>query len=93
MEIYYQALSASCDLAEKHGAHETFAKTRAARGELQFDLWRLEPANKERWDRLKVRIKKQGLRNSLIIAIAPTATIASIVGVYESIEPQVSQPF
>jgi ribonucleoside-diphosphate reductase alpha chain len=42
---------------------------------------------------LKEQIKAHGLRNSLVIAIAPTATIASIVGCYEAIEPQVSNLF
>ena len=53
----------------------------------------VEPADKERWNKLKKRIKKHGLRNSLLVAIAPTATIASITGVYEAIEPQVSNFF
>ena len=44
-------------------------------------------------DELKALIKKHGLRNSLLIAIAPTATIASIVGAYEAIEPQLSNLF
>ena len=92
-EIYYHALSTSCDLAKKYGAHEKFPETRAAQGKLQFDLWNVKPDNQKRWDELKVRIQKQGLRNSLVIAIAPTATIASIVGVYESIEPQISNLF
>ena len=92
-EIYYHALSTSCDLAEKQGAHEKFPETRAAQGKLQFDLWGLTPKNTVRWDKLKERIKKHGLRNSLLIAIAPTATIASIVGAYESIEPQISNLF
>ena len=67
--------------------------TRASQNLLQFDLWKVQPKNQERWNKLKSRIKTHGLRNSLIIAIAPTATIASIVGVYESIEPQVSNLF
>jgi ribonucleoside-diphosphate reductase alpha chain len=46
-----------------------------------------------RWEALRERIKTVGLRNSLLLAIAPTATIASIAGVYESIEPQVSNFF
>ena len=92
-EIYYHALSASCDLAKKYKAHEKFSETRTSKGELQFDLWKTQPENKKRWEDLKARIKKNGLRNSLIIAVAPTATIASIVGVYESIEPQVSNLF
>lgn len=92
-EIYFHALSASCQLAEKFGAHQAFSETRAAQGILQFDLWNVTPQNTERWDSLRARIKEHGLRNSLIIAIAPTATIASIAGVYESIEPQVSNFF
>lgn len=92
-EIYYAALDASCTLAEKYNAHETFAQTRAAKGDLQFDLWQVEPTDKKRWDTLKARIAKHGLRNSLLIAVAPTATIASIAGAYECIEPQVSNLF
>ncbi len=92
-EIYFNALSASCELAEQYGAHEAFSATKAAQGLLQFDLWGVEPSNKKRWDDLKEKIKKVGLRNSLLIAIAPTATIASICGAYECIEPQVSNLF
>jgi ribonucleoside-diphosphate reductase alpha chain len=46
-----------------------------------------------RWKALRKRMAKTGLRNSLLIAIAPTATIASIAGCYECIEPQVSNVF
>ncbi len=92
-EIYYMALSTSCDLAEESGVHTAFSETRAANGKLQFDSWNISVSGKERWDNLRERIKAKGLRNSLMIAIAPTATIASIVGSYESIEPQVSNLF
>jgi ribonucleoside-diphosphate reductase alpha chain len=92
-EIYYHALLTSCELAEKLGAHPAFAETRAAIGELQFDLWGAQPQEPARWETLRERIKTSGLRNSLLIAIAPTATIASICGCYESIEPQVSNLF
>jgi ribonucleoside-diphosphate reductase alpha chain len=92
-EIYYQALLASCEIAEAEGAHPAFAQTRAARGELQFDSWGVTPSDPERWESLRARIRTSGLRNSLLIAIAPTATIASIAGVYECIEPQVSNLF
>jgi len=92
-EIYFHALSSSCDLAKKQGAHENFKETKASQDLLQFDLWNVSPKKQEQWKKLKSRIKTHGLRNSLIIAIAPTATIASIVGVYESIEPQVSNLF
>ncbi len=92
-EIYFQALSASADLAERHGPHAGFAETRAAKGQLQFDLWGVTPSDPARWDALRARIQQVGLRNSLLIAIAPTATIASIAGCYECIEPQVSNLF
>lgn len=92
-EIYYAALDASCDLAIQKGAHPAFPETRAAFGILQFDLWGITPEDGERWTALREKIKQHGLRNSLMIAIAPTATIASIAGCYECIEPQVSNLF
>ncbi|MEZ5245584.1 MAG: ribonucleoside-diphosphate reductase subunit alpha [Acidimicrobiales bacterium] len=92
-EIYFNALWASTELAEANGPHAAFAETRAAAGDLQFDLWGVEPSDPERWVPLRERIESHGLRNSLMIAIAPTATIASIAGCYECIEPQVSNLF
>ncbi len=91
-EIYFGALATSNELAEARGPHPAFPDTRAAGGDLQFDLWGVTPTKKE-WGDLKKRVKAHGLRNSLLIAIAPTATIASICGAYECIEPQVSNLF
>lgn len=91
--VYLHAIETSCELAEEHGAHPAFVETRAAAGTLQFDLWDVEPAESDAWASLKPRIAAHGLRNSLLIAIAPTATIASIAGCYECIEPQVSNLF
>ncbi|HEX4457995.1 MAG TPA: ribonucleoside-diphosphate reductase subunit alpha [Polyangia bacterium] len=92
-EIYFAALNASCELAAERGAHPAFPETRAAGGELQFDAWNIVPDDLARWDALRQRIAQHGLRNSLLIAIAPTATIASIAGCYECIEPQTSNLF
>ncbi|KRG59195.1 ribonucleoside-diphosphate reductase [Stenotrophomonas koreensis] len=92
-EIYFHALQASCELAQELGRHPSFADTRAAQGQLQFDAWNVVPADTARWDALRAQIQQHGLRNSLIIAIAPTATIASIAGCYECVEPQVSNLF
>ncbi len=92
-EIYFHALAASADLAAEKGRHATFAETRAAAGELQFEAWGGTPADTARWEALRARIREVGLRNSLLVAIAPTATIASIAGCYECIEPQVSNLF
>ncbi|MET4731285.1 ribonucleoside-diphosphate reductase alpha chain [Lysobacter enzymogenes] len=91
--IYFHALSASNELAMEHGKHPAFDDTRASGGELQFEAWGVEPSQPERWVELRARIKQHGLRNSLLVAIAPTATIASIAGCYECIEPQVSNLF
>ncbi len=92
-EIYFGALDASSDLAIERGPHPAFPETRAAQGDLQFDFWGVTPDDIGRWDALREKIKTTGLRNSLMIAIAPTATIASIAGSYECIEPQVSNLF
>jgi ribonucleoside-diphosphate reductase alpha chain len=92
-EIYYWALSTSAELAAEKGAHRSFGETRAAQGELQFDAWGVTPTDPQRWDALREKIRATGLRNSLMVAIAPTATIASIAGCYECIEPQVSNLF
>jgi ribonucleoside-diphosphate reductase alpha chain len=92
-EIYFHALTASATLSEASGPHGGFDQTRAAKGDLQFDLWGVTPTDTDRWDALKRTHRQHGLRNSLMIAIAPTATIASIAGCYECIEPQVSNLF
>ncbi|HEY1669061.1 MAG TPA: ribonucleoside-diphosphate reductase subunit alpha [Trebonia sp.] len=92
-EIYLTALEASAALAAASGPHPEFARTRAAAGRLQPDLWGAEVTQHERWAALRSLVAGTGLRNSLLIAIAPTATIASIAGCYECIEPQVSNLF
>jgi ribonucleoside-diphosphate reductase alpha chain len=92
-EIYLTALEASADLAERHGPHPAFDQTRAAAGQLQHDLWGVTGTQADRWAALRERVATTGLRNSLLIAVAPTATIASIAGCYECIEPQVSNLF
>lgn len=91
--IYFHALRTSCELAGEEGPHPAFAETRAARGDLQFDAWEARPSEELNWGALRAEIREKGLRNSLLIAIAPTATIASIAGCYECIEPQVSNLF
>jgi ribonucleoside-diphosphate reductase alpha chain len=92
-EMYLTALEASADLAAARGPHPAFGNTRAAAGQLQHDLWGVKGTQAKRWSALRKRIAVTGLRNSLLIAIAPTATIASIAGCYECIEPQVSNLF
>jgi ribonucleoside-diphosphate reductase alpha chain len=92
-EIYFHALLTSVELARAKGKHPAFDETRAALGELQFAAWSVEPEDRARWDALVASIREHGLRNSLLVAIAPTATIASIAGCCECVEPQVSNLF
>jgi ribonucleoside-diphosphate reductase alpha chain len=88
--IYYAALSESCALAEKHGAYESFAGSPASRGELQFDMWGVQPSTRWDWAGLKARIQKHGLRNSLLVAPMPTASTSQILGNNECFEPYTS---
>jgi ribonucleoside-diphosphate reductase alpha chain len=92
-EIYFHALSASVELAAAKTPHSTFPETKAAKGVFQFELWGVTPTDMTRWEKLRAEMVKKGLRNSLLLAIAPTATIASIVGAYEATEPQISNLF
>ncbi|MGI5402805.1 ribonucleoside-diphosphate reductase subunit alpha [Streptomyces sp. CA-135486] len=91
--IMLAAYESSCELAERNGPLPAWSETRAARGVLHPDHYDVELNWPERWDALRARVAKSGMRNSLLLAIAPTATIASIAGVYECIEPQVSNLF
>merc|ERR1712151_262171 len=86
--IYFAACEASCELAERLGAYETFAGSPASKGQLQFDLWARTPKS-GRWDwaSLKEKIAQHGLRNSLLVAPMPTASTAQILGNNESFEP------
>jgi ribonucleoside-diphosphate reductase alpha chain len=94
--IYFEALKTSMQLAEAYGPFPAFHETKYADGKLAVHLAKddgIAPMLHEDWDALAEAIKVKGLRNSLLIAIAPTATIASIVGCYECIEPQASNLF
>lgn len=91
--IMLAAYEASAGLAERNGPPPGWTKTRTARGVLHPDHFDVQLTWPERWSALRERIAVTGLRNSLLLAIAPTATIASIAGVYECIEPQVSNLF
>ncbi|MEV0236320.1 ribonucleoside-diphosphate reductase subunit alpha [Nonomuraea sp. NPDC050786] len=90
-EIALAAYDTSADLAAERGRHPSYADTRAAGGVLHPDHYGAGAS--PRWAALREKVAATGLRNSLMIAIAPTATIASIAGCYECIEPQVSNVF
>uniref|UniRef100_A0A2A4IZ66 Ribonucleoside-diphosphate reductase n=1 Tax=Heliothis virescens TaxID=7102 RepID=A0A2A4IZ66_HELVI len=85
--IYYGALEASCELAEKYGVYETYEGCPASQGILQYDMWNKTPTDLWDWTLLKEKIAKHGLRNSLLLAPMPTASTAQILGNNESFEP------
>lgn len=88
--ISYYAIEASCDLAIERGCYPSFDDSLWSKGILPIDTARdNEYGGKQRldWNRLREKVKKYGIRNSNILAIAPTATIANIIGTTPCIEP------
>lgn len=95
--ISYFAIEASSDLAAERGAYESFAGSLWSQGVLPIDSIRLVAQTRGEylqqnlqqrldWDRLRSKVMR-GMRNSNVMAIAPTATISNICGVSQSIEP------
>jgi ribonucleoside-diphosphate reductase alpha subunit len=85
--IYYGACKASCELAKEDGHYSSYPGSPASKGQLQFDLWGVEPSNRWDWATLKAEIAEHGMRNSLLVAPMPTASTAQILGNNESTEP------
>ncbi len=91
--IYFSALSASNKLSQEDGAYESYGGSPASEGKLQFDLWDVKPSDMWDWASLKTDIKKFGLRNSLLLALMPTASTSQILGNNECIEPYTSNMY
>ena len=87
--IYHAALTMSHELARKYGPYETFQGSPASQGILQFDMWDSPKfsGHYKNWDALKEAIKRDGIRNSLLVAPMPTASTSQILGNNECIEP------
>jgi ribonucleoside-diphosphate reductase alpha chain len=88
--IYYAALTASKDLAIEKGPYESYKGSPVSQGILQFDMWNVKPSDRWEWDLLREEIKKNGVRNSLLLAPMPTASTAQILGNNECFEPYTS---
>jgi ribonucleoside-diphosphate reductase alpha chain len=97
-QISYYAIQASSDLAQERGTYESYAGSLWSQGILPIDSIEIlkqargdyleqDTSTTLPWDELRQQVKQHGLRNSNIMAIAPTATIANICGVTQSIEP------
>lgn len=102
--VSYYALHASMELARERGAYSSYKGSKWDRGFLPIDT--IDLLEKERggyldmdrssrmdWSHLRSAIKQTGMRNSLVMAIAPTATIGNITGVTQSIEPMYKNVF
>lgn len=97
--ISYHAIHASTELAKERGSYETFEGSLWSKGILPKDSIEIlaenrgnEYLNVDRsetldWDTLRKKVLSDGMRNSNVMAIAPTATISNITGVTQSVEP------
>ena len=84
--IYHGCIEATVELSELYGPYDRFEGSPASRGILQFDMWNAKTRIYD-WTALKERIKKSGMRNSLLTALMPTASTSQILGNCESFEP------
>ena len=86
--IYYAAIEESCDLAKERGAYDTFHGSPASFGRLQPNLWGGDVSIPELdWMTLGIKISLNGIRNSLSVALMPTASTSQILGNNECFEP------
>jgi ribonucleoside-diphosphate reductase alpha subunit len=89
--IYFAAMESSMEEAKIHGTYETFKGSPVSKGIFQFDMWGVEPKSKRwNWEQLKQEVKKNGVRNSLLVAPMPTASTSQILGNNECFEPYTS---
>ena len=87
--MYFHALKASVELAKEYGPYSSFKGSPASKGILQFDFYGVKPTRHD-WPWLKHEIMTYGLRNSLLIALMPTASTAQILGNSEGTDPRTS---
>ena len=84
--IYFAFLDTSCILSKKFGPYESYKGSPISQGILQFDEWNVKPSDRWDWKNLRSRIKRNGLRNSLGVALMPTASTSQILGNTECFE-------
>jgi len=86
--IYFASMEASMELSQVNGPYQTYKGSPVSKGIFQFDMWGVTP-DSGRWDwyELKQKVKKHGVRNSLLVAPMPTASTSQILGNNECFEP------
>lgn len=86
--LYYGAMKSSISLAKTDGPYETFEGSPLSQGKFQFDLWDLkELSGMWDWEKLREEVVEHGARNSLLVALMPTASTSQIMGNNECFEP------
>ena len=91
--LYFAAVTASVEEAEKEGAYETYKGSPISEGLFQHNLWGVkdeELSGRWDWEALRKKAKKHGVRNSLLVAPMPTASTSQILGNNECFEPYTS---
>ena len=91
--LYFAAVTASVDEAKKDGVYQTYKGSPISKGEFQHNLWGIKDEDLSgRWDwsGLRKKVKKHGVRNSLLVAPMPTASTSQILGNNECFEPYTS---
>ncbi len=89
--LYFAAMETSMEIAQIEGPYETFKGSPVSKGIFQFDMWGVTPdSNRWDWYDLKQKVKKHGVRNSLLLAPMPTASTSQILGNNECFEPYTS---
>lgn len=91
--MYYGAVSSSWELACEEGPYSEFKGSPLSLGQFQFDMWGVAPSAKYDWEDLRARVMKDGVRNSLMIALMPTASTSQILGNNECFEPYTSNMY
>jgi len=93
--IYFSALATSHELAIVNGSYETFDNSPLSMGLFQFDLWdgKTQLSGRWDWENLRSAIMVDGVRNSLLIALMPTASTSQIMGNNDGFEPFTSNLF
>lgn len=89
--IYFASMEASMELSQEFGPYSTYQGSPVSKGIFQFDMWGVTPdSGRWNWEELKRQVKKNGVRNSLLLAPMPTASTSQILGNNECFEPYTS---
>lgn len=88
--IYFAAMTASMELAQKEGPYTSYEGSPISKGLFQYDMWGVQPGPRWDWEELKKDVAEHGIRNSLLVALMPTASTSQILGNTECMEPLTS---